>query len=502
MKNGVDKADLEKGIKLPCILIENKVDLLKEDNEKDSKELEEFSKKNGFDGCFRTSAKTGKNINEALNYLICDNIKRREIIKLNKDNSTKIEKEKSVFFIDKNNNETKLPLLDVSYYKEKLYLYFGITPILLFYLPFNLVTNCYLTDKFLVFILSCLIFLIYLFLINKISKNIIKKIPINIFILSIFIIGFCNILQFIVIRTAIYEVAITTAHFLLLLSLCLFYFYIDTNNLKKQYILNFFISLTLCLSVGARPHYVFFVPIFLFFIIYLKHSETKNINDTLKTTLIFLIPCFIYGTVIALYNYLRFDSIFEFGFKYQINNINHTDCIFTLKNLIVGLKHNLFQLPNMNETTIFSLSETSGNTIGSEDITGGIIWTCPFIFILFFIPNFLMKIYKINKKNFTFILLIILITTVNIIAVNFFGMVIRFVFEYLSLMILLSVIIFLFYISEQKEKSMKYFLNIIFVIMFAFSVFINISLLFCKENFATYWSPNDIKHGQIVKYLF
>ncbi len=45
MKNGVDKADLEKGIKLPCILIENKVDLLKEDNEKDSKELEEFSKK-------------------------------------------------------------------------------------------------------------------------------------------------------------------------------------------------------------------------------------------------------------------------------------------------------------------------------------------------------------------------------------------------------------------------------------------------------------------------
>ena len=82
LKNGVDKADLEKGIKLPCILIENKIDLLKEDNEKDSNELEEFSKKNGFDGCFRTSAKTGKNINEALNYLICDIIKRRDNIKL------------------------------------------------------------------------------------------------------------------------------------------------------------------------------------------------------------------------------------------------------------------------------------------------------------------------------------------------------------------------------------------------------------------------------------
>ena len=104
MKNGVDKADLEKGIKLPCILIENKVDLLKEDNEKDSKELEEFSKKNGFDGCFRTSAKTGKNINEALNYLICDIIKRRDNIKLNKDNLTKIEKESKNIPLKMNQN--------------------------------------------------------------------------------------------------------------------------------------------------------------------------------------------------------------------------------------------------------------------------------------------------------------------------------------------------------------------------------------------------------------
>ena len=35
-----------------------------------TKELEEFAKNNGFDGCFRTSSKTGKNVNEAMNYLI------------------------------------------------------------------------------------------------------------------------------------------------------------------------------------------------------------------------------------------------------------------------------------------------------------------------------------------------------------------------------------------------------------------------------------------------
>ena len=48
-------------------------------------------------------------------------------------------------------------LWDMSVYKGKLYLYFGITPVLLFYLPFNLVTGMYLSDNILCFVLSCFI---------------------------------------------------------------------------------------------------------------------------------------------------------------------------------------------------------------------------------------------------------------------------------------------------------------------------------------------------------
>ncbi len=32
----------------------------------DTQELEEFAKNNGFDGCFRTSAKTGMDVNNAM----------------------------------------------------------------------------------------------------------------------------------------------------------------------------------------------------------------------------------------------------------------------------------------------------------------------------------------------------------------------------------------------------------------------------------------------------
>ena len=61
------------GSELPCILVENKVDLLDPHQANDLRDLKKFSDDNGFITCFRTSAKTGLNLNEAMSYLI-DNI--------------------------------------------------------------------------------------------------------------------------------------------------------------------------------------------------------------------------------------------------------------------------------------------------------------------------------------------------------------------------------------------------------------------------------------------
>lgn len=67
---------MDKG-KLPCVLVENKADLLEGENTDDEK-LKEFAKENGFDGVFKTSAKTGLNINESMECLILNIIKRME----------------------------------------------------------------------------------------------------------------------------------------------------------------------------------------------------------------------------------------------------------------------------------------------------------------------------------------------------------------------------------------------------------------------------------------
>lgn len=66
------------GGKLPCVLVENKIDVLPEEEQKNDGPLKKFAEENQFVGAFRTSAKEGININESMEYLIKTIISRME----------------------------------------------------------------------------------------------------------------------------------------------------------------------------------------------------------------------------------------------------------------------------------------------------------------------------------------------------------------------------------------------------------------------------------------
>ena len=66
------------GGKLPCVLVENKVDLLPEAEQGNDQRVKDFASKNDFIGAFRASAKAGININESMEFLIREIIKRME----------------------------------------------------------------------------------------------------------------------------------------------------------------------------------------------------------------------------------------------------------------------------------------------------------------------------------------------------------------------------------------------------------------------------------------
>ena len=107
-KGSVDEvATFLDGGKLPCLLVENKADLLEEENAEKNPELEEFGNSNGFCGSFRTSAKTGLNINESMEYLIKNIIQRMEAMQ-SKGNEVFTTERKSVALDPEKHNQAAI----------------------------------------------------------------------------------------------------------------------------------------------------------------------------------------------------------------------------------------------------------------------------------------------------------------------------------------------------------------------------------------------------------
>ena len=80
---------------------------MEKDNEEDNKELEVFAENNGFNGGFRISSKEGKNINEALEFLICNIIKRMENMESKSENIFEKERIKDLALDPNRSNESK-----------------------------------------------------------------------------------------------------------------------------------------------------------------------------------------------------------------------------------------------------------------------------------------------------------------------------------------------------------------------------------------------------------
>ena len=76
-----------------------------EEEQDNDEELKKFSEENGFNGYFRTSAKTGKNINESMEFLIIEVIKKLEEVAANGNAELNQERKSLALDPDKHNKE-------------------------------------------------------------------------------------------------------------------------------------------------------------------------------------------------------------------------------------------------------------------------------------------------------------------------------------------------------------------------------------------------------------
>lgn len=226
-------------------------------------------------------------------------------------------------------------LHDASYYGKKLYLYFGVTPVLILFLPYALLTGQYIWHDDAVAIFSSAQFLVLTGLLIFLRRNFFPKISTAVLGMCILGVGLTDGALIILRRPDLWEIPIMAASFLVMLSLAAILGALRSSAACICWIAC--ASLIYGLAIGARPSVILGAGILLLPIL-LQWSRTRRLSLNLLSASI--IPIVVIGFGLLAYNWLRFGNIFEFGQNYQLaadnqNSLRHFGFDFIPFNLQV-----------------------------------------------------------------------------------------------------------------------------------------------------------------------
>ena len=148
----------------------------------------------------------------------------------------------------------------------------------------------------------------------------------------------------------------------------------------------------------------------------IKNKKYNNGKKLVCNMLCFFVPLCILGLIQMWYNYIRFDSIFEFGAKYQLTVADmRIHMGFSLPAIIKGFAKYLFTLPKIDIsefpfTNLYNnlYYNTALNEYEYENFVSGIL-IIPIIWILFFKNKICTKNNVVLKKVVNIIILISII---------------------------------------------------------------------------------------------
>ena len=365
--------------------------------------------------------------------------------------------------VEQKNEHGKSYYWDAAYFEGKYYVYFGVVPVLLTYLPFRLITgeampNVYAIRFFTVFFVIGS-FLLIAEIIKKYFKY--KKIPFLSYILTSLI--FVNAAGgvFIAKRPDFYSVPIMSA-----LAFTVFGLYFWLLSLRKEGKVNVWLatlgSLCMALVAGCRPQLlVVSAFIFLFYWNSVFKDRTLFSKKGAFNTFMICLPYFLVAAGITWYNYARFGSPFDFGANYNLTTNDMTGRGYRVERVGLSLFTYFFQLPNITAAFPFIKGvDIDTNYLGvtiTEPMFGGIFAVIPLLWCLLLVP----KMAKSMKKGHILALCLLPL------GLSFFigafdaqgaGLLQRYVSDFAFLAIL-SAIAVVFYLYERLRGKRRECLN-------------------------------------------
>jgi tetratricopeptide (TPR) repeat protein len=213
-------------------------------------------------------------------------------------------------------------MIDLSYYKGMLYLYWGITPALILFWPYVALTGHYLFHREAVAIFCAIGFLASVGLLHALWRRYFAEVSVWVVAACALALGLATGVPVMLSWSGVCEVAVSCGYMLTMLALVAIWCALHEPERRWKWLL--VASVAYGLAVGARPSLLLGAVILLAPVAQAWRerlvASTRHERRQVWALLIAAMgPILLIGLGLMLYNALRFDSPFEFGFRYQLN---------------------------------------------------------------------------------------------------------------------------------------------------------------------------------------
>ena len=228
-------------------------------------------------------------------------------------------------------------LHDLSYYNGKIYLYYGVTPALVLFWPYAALTGHYLFHKQAVAVFCSIGFLASVALLCALRRRYFQEVPGAVVAVCALALGSATCVPAMLQRPEVYEVAISCAYAMVMLALVGIWRALHDPARRCWWLAA--ASLAYGLAVGARPNVLLGAVILLVPVVHAwsfapAHDRPRWFVAA-RLLAAAVVPITLIGSGLMLYNYLRFDSPFDFGMPYALAGVKEraVSHMFSLKYL-------------------------------------------------------------------------------------------------------------------------------------------------------------------------
>ncbi len=346
-------------------------------------------------------------------------------------------------------------LFDVAFYDGHYYVYFGVVPVLIFYLPFYLLTGSPFPTALGV-LMACLMFICGASaLLDRFARHHFERVTLGIYlVVQIAFVSGCGMLYLLKFPT-FYSLPIACG---LMFSVWGLYFWMCGRGSSKRCLFFALGSLCMALVAGCRPQ-LLLLSLLAFPLFWRPYISKRRIltKKGIREFLCLIGPYILVAAGIMLYNHARFGSFTDFGANYNLTVNDMTQRGWVLGRIAPALFAYFIQPPDM--VGAFPYLQPAGfattylgQTI-KEATFGGIFWCYPVLWVLFFLrPLVAMRNAQRSTKTITGVIFVLLFSGIAIAVVDaqMAGILQRYYADF-SFMFLAAVVLLVFIANENID---------------------------------------------------